>query len=96
MGSILQPSKQAYRVYAPCSHSLPVIRCLATDVEAAEIRLHQCDVGLASLEVLSPLFGKLWNDKSGPLGMESERLIQNTKRSTFQIVSTSTILFNRN
>jgi polynucleotide 5'-hydroxyl-kinase GRC3/NOL9 len=88
MGSTLHPSKQSYRVFASCSHSLPVIRCLATDVEGAEIRLHQCEAGLGPIEPLSPLFGKLWNNKSGPLGIEFARLILTNERSTFQVVST--------
>jgi polynucleotide 5'-hydroxyl-kinase GRC3/NOL9 len=88
MGSILQPSKQTHRVFAPSSHSLPVMRCLATDPESAELRLHPLGVGLESLEPLSPLFGKLWNDGSGPLGPEYTILVQKNKRATFQVVST--------
>jgi polynucleotide 5'-hydroxyl-kinase GRC3/NOL9 len=88
MGSILRPSKQVYRVFASSSHSLPVMRCLATDSESAELRLHSCDVGLESLESLSPLFGKLWNDNSGSyLSPEYTKLLPKTKRCTFQIVS---------
>jgi polynucleotide 5'-hydroxyl-kinase GRC3/NOL9 len=87
MGSILKPSKKYHRVFAPSSHSLPVIRCLATDTESAELCLHQCEVGLRSLESLSPLFGKLWNEDPGPLGPEYTKVIQKTKRSTFQVVS---------
>jgi polynucleotide 5'-hydroxyl-kinase GRC3/NOL9 len=88
MGWILLPSKKLYRVFASSSHSLPVMRCLAADSEPAELRLHPCKVGLGSLESLSPLFGKLWNDNSGPLGLEYTKLVQKTKRSTFQVVST--------
>jgi len=88
MGSILQPSKQLYRVFASSSHSLPVMRCLATDSESAELCLYPCEAGLGSLELLSPLFGKLWNDDSGPLGLEYTKLLQKSKGSTYQIVST--------
>jgi polynucleotide 5'-hydroxyl-kinase GRC3/NOL9 len=87
MGSTLQASKQSYRVFASSSHSLPVMRCLAANTDGAEIHLHQCEVGLGLLESLSPLFGKLWNDKSGSLGAEYASLLQETKKSTFQVVS---------
>jgi polynucleotide 5'-hydroxyl-kinase GRC3/NOL9 len=87
MGSILRPSKRFYRVFAPSSHSLPVIRCLATDTESAELRLHPFEAGLRSLELLSPLFGKLWNEGRSPLGPEYTDLVQKSKGATFQVVS---------
>jgi hypothetical protein len=86
LGATLQPSKSRYRVYVPLSHSLPVIRCLPTDINEAEICLHQCESGLDHLKSLSPLFGRLWNDGSGPLGHNYETLSK-IKRSSFQIVS---------
>ncbi|KAE9369520.1 hypothetical protein N431DRAFT_345755 [Stipitochalara longipes BDJ] len=89
MGSILKPSKHSYRVFASSSHSLPVMRCLATDSESAELRLHPCEVGLGSLEVLSPLFGRLWNNNSGTLGLLNTTLLQKSKESTFQILFSS-------
>jgi polynucleotide 5'-hydroxyl-kinase GRC3/NOL9 len=86
MGSILKASKTKYRVYAPSSHALPVIRCLATDVDEADICLFSFDNGLGHLKRLSLLFGKLWNDNSGALGAGLRFLMQSNKRSTFQIV----------
>ncbi|KAG0647163.1 Polynucleotide 5 -hydroxyl-kinase GRC3 [Hyphodiscus hymeniophilus] len=68
LGTTLQTSKSKYRISAPSSHSLPVIRCLATDLNAAELTFHQCETGLEHLRSLSPFFGRLWNDGSGPLG----------------------------
>jgi polynucleotide 5'-hydroxyl-kinase GRC3/NOL9 len=86
MGAPLPSSQTRYRVSAPSSHSLPVIRCLGTDVNDAEIRLYQCENGLGSLQFLSPLFGRLWNDGSGALGPEYQSMLQKSKTSTFQIV----------
>jgi polynucleotide 5'-hydroxyl-kinase GRC3/NOL9 len=86
LGATLQPSKSRYRIYAPLSHSLPVIRCLATDINEAEVCLYQCVSGLGHLKSLSPLFGRLWNDGSGPLGQEYKTLLK-LEKSTFQIVS---------
>ena len=86
LGANIQPSKSRYRVYVPLSHSLPVIRCLATDINEAEICLHQFESGLDHLKPLSPLFGRLWNDGSGPLG-QNYKTLSKIKRSSFQIVS---------
>lgn len=86
LGATLQASKTLHRVYAPSSHALPVIRCMATDIDAAEISLHQCESGLGHLNVLSPLFGKLWNDGSGSLGPEFESLLGKKDSSSFQTV----------
>jgi polynucleotide 5'-hydroxyl-kinase GRC3/NOL9 len=86
MGATLPSSQTRYRVSAPASHSIPVIRCLGTDVNDAEIRLYQCETGLDSLKSLSPLFGKLWNGGSGALGPEYQSMLRKSKTSTFQIV----------
>ncbi len=87
MGSILRPSKRLFRVFAPSSHSLPVIRCLATDTESAELCLSSFEDGLRSLESLSPLFGKLWDEGRSPLGPEYTGLVQESRGATFQVVS---------
>ena len=56
MGATLHPSKTAHQVFAASSHSLPVLRCLSTDVDSAEIVLRNCKTGLEGLEnVLSVL-----------------------------------------
>ncbi|TVY57268.1 Polynucleotide 5'-hydroxyl-kinase GRC3, partial [Lachnellula suecica] len=86
LGATLQPSQTLYKVYAASSHALPVIRCMATDIDAAEICLHQSESGLGRLNYLSPLFGKLWNDGSGSLGPEFESLLEEKDSSTYQTV----------
>ncbi|TAQ89875.1 hypothetical protein B7494_g1810 [Chlorociboria aeruginascens] len=90
LGSTLKASKITYPVYAPSSHSLPVIRCLETDVDGAVIRIHQSRRGLSELESLSPLFGMLWNQNSGPLNLDYESLFSRENGSTFQILLSST------
>ncbi|KAH7369837.1 hypothetical protein BKA65DRAFT_487115 [Rhexocercosporidium sp. MPI-PUGE-AT-0058] len=89
MGSTLQPSKNSYRVSAASSHSLPVIRCLSTDINSAEIVLRNWKNGLEDLEKLSPLFGRLWNSHSGPLGVEYEALLPRFQNSTFRVLFSS-------
>lgn len=86
LGATLGPSESSYRVFAPSTHSLPVLRCLATDINDAEIELRQCDSGINLLKSLSSLFGKLWNDDTGALGHDFAPLLKRKKRSTFQIV----------
>ncbi|CZT49916.1 related to GRC3 Protein required for cell growth and possibly involved in rRNA processing [Rhynchosporium secalis] len=86
MGATLQSSETSYRVVAASSQSLPVIRCLSTDVNTADIVLRNCNSGLEDLEKLSPLFGRLWNSHSGPLGAEYQELLPRFRKSTFQIL----------
>jgi polynucleotide 5'-hydroxyl-kinase GRC3/NOL9 len=87
LGSVLQASKAFYRVFAAASHALPVIRCPASDIEDTIIRIQSFDNGLGSLNGLSPLFGKLWNE-AGPVSQDSNGSVSSPKQnSTFQIVS---------
>lgn len=87
LGATLEPSNSFYRVFAPSTHSLPVLRCLETDINDAEIILRQCESGLDLLKPLSSLYGRLWNDGTGPLGPDYSSLLAGDKTSTFQIVS---------
>jgi polynucleotide 5'-hydroxyl-kinase GRC3/NOL9 len=86
LGATLGFSDRFYRVFAPSSHSLPVLRCPATDVNDAEIELHPCNSGINRLKPLSSLFSKLWNDDTAALGSEFASLLRGNRRSTFQIV----------
>ncbi|EKG10450.1 Pre-mRNA cleavage complex II Clp1 [Macrophomina phaseolina MS6] len=65
-GAILRagPSAQAYRVFAPASHALPVVQCLSPD--GAEVELKSVTCELDSLEKLSPLQGRLWKAADTP------------------------------
>ncbi|KAF8866151.1 hypothetical protein BDZ45DRAFT_780776 [Acephala macrosclerotiorum] len=89
MGSTLQASKASYPVFAESSHSLPVIRCLATDVNEAEISIHQHQSGLETLGALSPLFSKLGNENPASLGLQFRDTLQKSTKSTFQILFSS-------
>jgi polynucleotide 5'-hydroxyl-kinase GRC3/NOL9 len=75
-------------VCALSTHALPVIRCLATDINGADIRLRQCENGLRSLSYMSPLYGRIWNDDSGPIGPENSHILRVPKKTSFQIVCT--------
>ncbi|KAI1173792.1 hypothetical protein F4777DRAFT_421830 [Nemania sp. FL0916] len=70
-------------VHAPRSHALPVIRC--TNEATLELHPHPGAQALKSLELLSPLFAKLWWDGPGssPGNQDTE------SRETFRILYTS-------
>ncbi|KAF7876373.1 hypothetical protein EAF04_001466 [Stromatinia cepivora] len=89
LGSILKASKIKYQVYAAASHSLPVIRCPDGELNPAVLRLHQADCGLRSLDSLSPLFGKLWNEDTQAFKSAHSLLSAKLGKSTFQIVHKS-------
>ncbi|KUJ14700.1 uncharacterized protein LY89DRAFT_783791 [Mollisia scopiformis] len=89
MGCILQASKASYPVFALSSHSLPVIRCSATEIDDAEIVLCQYKSGLETLGALSPLFANLGNQNLTSLGAPFKDLPQNSTISSFQILFSS-------
>ncbi|KAE8450013.1 hypothetical protein EG329_007152 [Mollisiaceae sp. DMI_Dod_QoI] len=89
MGSTLQASKSSYPVYALSSHSLPVIRCLATEIGEAEINLNQYQSGLDTLGALSPLFANLGNKNPAYLGLQHQEKTHHRVNSTFQILFSS-------
>src|ERR1700722_7374984 len=100
LGATLSASETLYAVYAPSSHSLPVIRFLSSDSGKAEIRLHQSDCGIRSLRHLSPLFARLWNENSRPLEVEdhdlsSQRNSSRSRSNSFQIVRLLQSIFTR-
>ncbi|ELR03793.1 Polynucleotide 5'-hydroxyl-kinase grc3 [Pseudogymnoascus destructans] len=84
LGASLSPdSTRPYvDVYAPSSHSLPVIRYLESEDNEVIISLGQLKSGLRPLKKLSPLFSRLWNESATALdgGVDSDQ------RSSFQIL----------
>ena len=65
-GAVLPASSKLYRVYAPATHALPVLKSVANPYgrygEPAEIRIISCKSRIRMLEDLSPEFGRLWNE----------------------------------
>ena len=86
LGASLSASNKVFTVYAPSTHSLPVLRCLGTEVDHAEIVLRRHEGGLQSLYTLSPLFSKIWNEGSGPFGADYSSLLKHNDTSSYQIV----------
>lgn len=60
MGAKLHPSSHLHRVYAPSTHSLPVIKSVAGIDGDAEVEIKSCSSGIARLRDLSPLYQRIW------------------------------------
>ena len=87
LGATLSPdsTRPFVDVYAPSSHSLPVIRYLESEDSEVIISLGQLKSGLRPLKKLSPLFSRLWNESATVLDGE----VDSDERSSFQIVCTT-------
>ncbi|KAF9891737.1 Polynucleotide 5'-hydroxyl-kinase grc3 [Aspergillus nanangensis] len=87
MGAKLHPSPKLYRVYAPSTHSLPVIKCVSGVDGSAEIEIKSCHSGIYRLNDLSPLYHRIWNGKktkADEVGLKSAQ-----SRRTFSVLYTS-------
>ncbi|KFY63781.1 hypothetical protein V496_03736 [Pseudogymnoascus sp. VKM F-4515 (FW-2607)] len=84
LGAALAPSGTIpyIPVYAPSSHSLPVIRYLESEDNEVIISLGQLKSGLRPLKKLSPLFSRLWNESETLLDGEAD----SDGKSSFQIL----------
>lgn len=64
-GATLHASSKIYRVYAPSTHSLPVIRScrdpFGPEYQPVEITILTCCSRIRLLRNLSPKFGRIWN-----------------------------------
>ncbi|RHZ68303.1 putative RNA processing protein Grc3 [Aspergillus thermomutatus] len=89
MGAKLHPSTRLYRVYAPSTHSLPVIKCVAGVDGEAEIEVKSCNSGIYRLRHLSTLYQRIWNGKNTAADkMMLKKASASTKR-TFSVLYTS-------
>ncbi|OTA52909.1 hypothetical protein K449DRAFT_340263 [Hypoxylon sp. EC38] len=82
-GATLRSSDKIHWVDAPYCHALPVVRC--SDSATIELLSRQKSDGLRSLERLSPLFRKLWNESNAASDAK-----YTPSDSSFQILYTST------
>ncbi|KAL3436527.1 polynucleotide 5'-hydroxyl-kinase grc3 [Aspergillus tetrazonus] len=89
MGAKLHPSPRVYRVYAPSTHSLPVIKCVTGVNGAAEVEFRSCHSGITRLRDLSPLYQRLWNSGNTPADKLSLKAVEQDARRTFSVLHTS-------
>ncbi|OJD24482.1 hypothetical protein ACJ73_04158 [Blastomyces percursus] len=85
MGAKLQPSPRLYRVYAPSTHSLPVIKCVSGVEDFAEVEIRSCNNGLCRLRNLSNLYHRIWNSKE----LTPSSILQASRLSSFSILHSS-------
>lgn len=84
MGAKLHPSPNVYRVYAPATHSLPVIKCVSGVDGYAEVELTSCRNGIYRLKDLSPLYQRVWNSKTETAA--DKVTLKGSSRRTFSVV----------
>lgn len=86
MGAKLHPSARAFRVYAPSTHSLPVIKCVSGVDGEAEVEIKSCKSGLARLRDISPLYQKIWNGENTAADKIIFKDALKDSRRTFSVV----------
>ncbi|KAL4926842.1 putative RNA processing protein Grc3 [Aspergillus undulatus] len=89
MGAKLHPSPRVYRVYAPSTHSLPVIKCVTGVGGAAEVEFKSCHSGISRLRDLSPLYQRVWNSGTTPADRLSLKTAGPNAKRTFSVLHTS-------
>lgn len=87
MGAKLHPSPRVYRVYAPSTHSLPVVKCVAGVEGEAEIEIKSCHSGIYRLRDISPLYQRVWNGKNTQADKLTLKNAPASHRRTFSVVS---------
>ncbi|KAF4208735.1 hypothetical protein CNMCM8927_009332 [Aspergillus lentulus] len=89
MGAKLHPSPRLYRVYAPSTQSLPVIKCVAGVDGEAEIEIKSCNSGIYRLRHFSPLYQRIWNGKNTPADKLTLKKASASTKRTFSVLYTS-------
>ncbi|WEW60507.1 Polynucleotide 5'-hydroxyl-kinase grc3 [Emydomyces testavorans] len=84
-GAKLSPTPQLYRVYAPSTHSIPVIKTIAGVNGYAEIEIKSCHNGLPRLRWVSDLYRRIWSAKQA----HSRKCLITGPRVSFSILHSS-------
>ncbi|KAJ5933356.1 hypothetical protein N7454_005685 [Penicillium verhagenii] len=89
MGAKLQPSPRVYRVYAPSTHSLPIIKCVSGVEGEAEVEIKSCSSGLSRLRDMSPLYQKVWNGENTAADKATLKGTSKNSQRSFSVLYTS-------
>ncbi|KAJ5608918.1 hypothetical protein N7528_009485 [Penicillium herquei] len=89
MGAKLHPSPRVYRVYAPSTHSLPLIKCVSGVDGEAEVEIKSCNSGLSRLRDVSPLYQKIWNGQNTVADKLTLKGASKDSRRSFSVLYTS-------
>ena len=99
LGATLHPSSAAYRVFAPSTHSLPVIKPIRNPFGPAEqpveITIVSFRSGIRLLKQVSPHFGRIWStaiNLSGDVANEANGTEPCLKR-TYSILHTPSVSY---
>lgn len=92
MGAKLHPSPRLYRVYAPSTHSLPVIKCVSGVDGEAEVEIRSCHSGIYRLRDLSPQYQRMWNGKNTAADKLTLKGAAGNTRRTFSVVCSDSVL----
>ena len=91
MGAKLHPSSQLHRVYAPSTHSLPVIKCVAGIDGDAEVEIKSCTSGISRLRDLSPLYQRIWAGENTAADKITLKGAAKDSKRTFSVVCYHTL-----
>lgn len=86
MGAKLHPSSQLHRVYAPSTHSLPIIKCVAGVDGEAEVEIKSCTSGISRLRDLSPLYQRIWAGENTAADKITLKGAAKDSKRTFSVV----------
>jgi polynucleotide 5'-hydroxyl-kinase GRC3/NOL9 len=86
MGAKLHPSSKLHRVYAPSTHSLPVIKCVSGIDGEAEVEITSCNSGIARLRELSPLYQRIWTGENTAADKLTLKGVGKDTKRTFSVV----------
>ncbi|CAG8377958.1 unnamed protein product [Penicillium salamii] len=89
MGAKLHASSQLHRVYAPSTHSLPVIKCVSGIDGEAEVEIKSCNDGIAHLQDLSPQYQKIWTGENTAADKATLKGAPKDSRRSFSVLYTS-------
>ncbi|KAL8881612.1 MAG: hypothetical protein Q9198_001215 [Flavoplaca austrocitrina] len=99
LGATLHPSSAAYRVFAPSTHSLPVIRPIRNPFGPAEqpveITIVSFRSGIRWLKQVSPHFGRIWStaiNVSGDITNQANGT-EPCRRRTYSILNTPSVSY---
>ncbi|KAJ5341234.1 Pre-mRNA cleavage complex II Clp1 [Penicillium brevicompactum] len=89
MGAKLHASSQLHRVYAPSTHSLPVIKCVSGIDGDAEVEIKSCNSGIARLRDLSPLYQRIWTGDNTAADKSTLKGTTKDSKRSFSVLYTS-------
>ncbi|KAL8806247.1 MAG: hypothetical protein Q9200_005108 [Gallowayella weberi] len=96
LGAVLYPSSTVHRVFAPSTHSLPVIRPVRNPFgppeQPVEITISSFQCGIRLLKQISPMFGLIWNKAiqlSNDRESDSSTIMSKSTKRTYSLLKST-------